>query len=76
MLMKDRFGREVFVGCTVAYPGRAGSSCWISTGIVAEVLPQTERYRVRLRLEGGGQAKGAPLGRRQIAWSDDVLVLV
>lgn len=32
--MKDFLGRTIKVGCLVAYPGRAGSSCWITVARV------------------------------------------
>jgi len=39
-MLKDRFGHEVFIGCTVVYPGRAGSSCWLTTGVVEAIVPE------------------------------------
>lgn len=54
--MKDRFGHEVSVGCTVAYPGCAGSSCWLRTGVVIDILPGVADGRhpqTRLKIDGG-----------------------
>ena len=47
--MKDLLGVEVTVGCTVAYPRRRSSSCWLSSGRVVEVDEDGQR----VRLEGG-----------------------
>ena len=76
-MLNDRFGREVFVGCTVAYPVDVRHTLVIRTGIVTEVLPATATRRAHLRLQGGTRGAGdaRPLGRRQVCWSDEVLVL-
>jgi hypothetical protein len=64
-MLKDRFDREVFVGCTVAYPGRKGASCWISTGRVVQI----DEDEGRLKLEGGSHRKGSrELGIRWIGF--------
>lgn len=79
MLLKDRFDREVTVGCVVAYPGRQSSSCWITTGKVTEILDEDTHHRARLRLVGGcGRRRwnsSAELGQRMITWSDQVIVI-
>lgn len=70
--MKDRFGKEVVVGCTVAYPGRQGSSCWIATGRVVEIDPGEgewpNRRNPRLLLDGGGHSPGDAFGKRWIGF--------
>lgn len=73
--MKDRFDHEVFVGCTVAYPGRASSRCWISTGRVIEIDLGEGRRGPRLRLEGGGAGATDKLKARWIGFNDQVLVM-
>jgi len=57
-MLKDRFGHEVFVGCTVAYPGRVGSSCCLRTGVVTAIVDEPSEFspsgrRQRLKLDGG-----------------------
>lgn len=76
-MLKDRFGHEVFVGCTVAYPMDVRYALVLRTGIVTEILPATETRLARLRLQGGTRGRGdkKPLGRRQMTWSDEVIVL-
>ena len=36
--MKDCFDKELNIGDTVAYPVRSGSSMWISSGEIQEIL--------------------------------------
>ena len=72
-MLKDRFENEVMMGCTVAYPGRWGSSCWISTGRVIEI----DETGSRLRLKGGShRGSGDELGVRWIGFDrNETLVL-
>jgi hypothetical protein len=82
--MVDRFGREIFVGCTVAYPGRARSSTWLATGRVVEVDDGAGRERPhnwpgRLKLEGGSHGSrenDKELGVRWIGYNIDHVVVV
>lgn len=81
--MKDRFGREVKVGCVIAYPGRQSSSCWLATGRVVEIVEDrpanTSPYMPwlpKLRLEGGSRGPGSDeLVRRSVRWHDGIVVL-
>lgn len=78
--MKDRFGKDITVGCTVAYPGRQGSSCWIATGQVIEVDEGggtwPDKRRPRLRLEGGGHDPGDAFGKRWIGFYPSHTIVV
>lgn len=85
--MKDRFDTEVTVGCTVAYPGRQGSSVWISTGMVTEILadppkdfPSYRAWTPKIKLTGGTTrpfwtGEKQDMGNRSITWTDNVIVL-
>lgn len=89
-MLKDRFGHEVFIGCTVVYPGRAGSSCWLGTGTVEAIVPEaldgSFPSSPKLKLVGGTRGNGRDVdwvtkepkpapGRRTIMWTEEVIVL-
>jgi hypothetical protein len=72
--MQDRFNTTVVVGCKVAYAGRQGASCWISTGTVTDV----DESRCMLRLVGGGAMHNGPalLGRRWIRFEPGRVMVI
>jgi len=71
-MLTDRYLREVKKGDVVAYPGREGSSTWITTGEVVEV----DQLRQRVRLDGGSRGHDSKqLGRRWIRWHRNHLIL-
>jgi hypothetical protein len=43
--MKDMLDQEVYVGDTIVYPGRQGSSCWLNVGKVVEFVECEHPYR-------------------------------
>lgn len=72
----DRFSQEAFVGCTVAYPGRSGSSCWITTGTVVALLPATGSRPAKVKLNGGSRGGNQrQLGPRTVKWSQEFICL-
>ena len=82
-MLNDRFLRPIKVGDTIAYPGRAGSSCWITTGTVTEVLeerpadlPEWRHWHPKLRLDGGSQGvTQKQLGQRTVGYTCDMIIL-
>ena len=46
--MKDFRGKEITVGCTIAYPGRHSSTVYINVGVVVEIISDEELRVERL----------------------------
>jgi len=42
----DYLGKEIKVGSTVVYPVRQGSSMWLNKGVVTQVVPVAEDFRI------------------------------
>jgi len=45
--MTDALDNEIYVGDTVVYPGRSGSSMWINKSIVLEVNENTLKVETK-----------------------------
>ncbi len=82
-MLRDRFLRPITVGCVIAYPGRADSRCWITTGNVTEIVetqpvnwPEGRTWRPKIKVDGGSRGSGEKqLGRRTVYHSRDVIVV-
>lgn len=45
MIVKDRVGREIKVGCSILYPVRRGSSMWHSELKIQQILPGDDKTK-------------------------------
>lgn len=56
-VIHDCRGIEIGVGDTIVYPGRRGSSLWLSTGVVMEPNFPSQRTLIVRRTDSGRQVE-------------------